>query len=350
MEYESNTEVQNAKYLIEDILQRLLIMCITDRSPELRYKILLSLDSRYDEFLQESHNINYIFKAIGDEEFKNQLVACEILGRLVNYNPSAIAPYIRQTDAEILNKVEYWEDGLAKDEAIQLLSHLVKIAPSLFEPYSLSTYNALFPRLQATSHGILLLYLYLIIVGVASAILSTLGELIRVNPSELSQYYKDIIPILLNCLQEDVPAPKKKAALFVLEEFTKDENMVIDPYKTFPQLLPLLLNLLGSTQLDAETREQTMKTIGRLGALDPYEYKSIISTLNDSSTNPINDNVTSKVITPIKDSMTSQSDSYIISTTITSLIKMLKEKKDDPQDVIQKITSIVTILKSQYKI
>lgn len=154
MEYESNTEVQNAKYLIEDILQRLLIMCITDRSPELRYKILLSLDSRYDEFLQESHNINYIFKAIGDEEFKNQLVACEILGRLVNYNPSAIAPYIRQTDAEILNKVEYWEDGLAKDEAIQLLSHLVKIAPSLFEPYSLSTYNALFPRLQATSHGI----------------------------------------------------------------------------------------------------------------------------------------------------------------------------------------------------
>lgn len=209
-------------------------MCITDRSAELRYKILLCLDSRYDEFLQESHNINYIFKAIGDEEFKNELVACEILGRLVNYNPSAIAPYIRQIDAEILNKVEYWEDGLAKDEAIQLLSHLVKIAPSLFEPYSLSTYNALFPRLQATSHGIIyyyMLFLFLLfliviyyIVGVASAILSTLGELIRVNPSELSQYYKDIIPILLNCLQEDVPAPKKKAALFVLEEFTKDEK------------------------------------------------------------------------------------------------------------------------------
>lgn len=27
---------------------------------------------------------------------------------------------------------------------------------------------------------------------------------------------------------------------------------------------------------------------------------------------------------------------------------MLKDKKDDPQDVIQKITSIVTLLKSQY--
>lgn len=123
--------------------------------------------------------------------------------------------------------------------------------------------------------------------------------------------------------------------------------MVIDPYITFPQLLPLLLNLLGSSQLDPDTREQTMKTIGRLGALDPYQYKSIISTLNEKS-NPINDNVNSKKITPVKDSITSQSDSYIISTTITSLIKMLKEKKDDPQDVIQKITSIVTILKSQY--
>lgn len=49
--------------------------------------------------------------------------------------------------------------------------------------------------------------------------------------------------------------------------------MVIDPYKSFPQLLPLLLSLLGSTQLDAETREQAMKTVGRLGALDPYEHK-----------------------------------------------------------------------------
>lgn len=165
-------------------------MAVTDRSPELRHKILISLDNRYDIYLQKSSNIPFIFQAVNDEDYNNRITACDILGRLVPYNPSAIAPFIRKIDTEILNTADYWEDGLAKDESINLLSHLVKIAPGLFEPYSLSTYQALFPRLQTTTH-----------VGVASAILSTLGELIRVNTTKLSQYYKDIIPILLNCLQ-----------------------------------------------------------------------------------------------------------------------------------------------------
>ena len=50
------------------------------------------------------------------------------------------------------------------------------------------------------------------------------------------------------------------------------DRCVVEPYQKFPTLLELLLSFLKTEQLKA-IRQQTLRVLGLLGALDPYKHK-----------------------------------------------------------------------------
>lgn len=63
-----------------------------------------------------------------------------------------------------------------------------------------------------------------------------------------------------------------QVALWTLAQLIESTGCVVSPYQQFPQLLELLLSFLKTEQLKP-IRQQTLRVLGLLGALDPYKHK-----------------------------------------------------------------------------
>ena len=108
---------------------------IADTEAEIRSKVLESLDSRFDPLLGQTSSLRCLFMALNDEIFEIRDTAMKILGRLTKRNPSYIMPALRQTLVQLLSELEFSSDSRRKEEAAQLLGHLIKSAGHLARPF-----------------------------------------------------------------------------------------------------------------------------------------------------------------------------------------------------------------------
>ena len=246
--------------LIGEVLEKLLTVGIADPEPSIRLTVLSSLDSGFDPFLAQADNIRSLFIALNDEVFSIREASIEIIGRLTVHNPAYVMPSLRKTLIQFLTELEYSSVTRNKDEAARLMCRLISTSNRLIKPYVEPILKVLQPKLKDSSPT------------VVARILDVIGALAQAGGHDLDPHIDDLMPIIIETLQDQSSNSKREAALRTLGQLASNTGDVIMPYLKFPSLLTTLINIL-KTELVINIRKETVKVMGILGALDPYQHK-----------------------------------------------------------------------------
>jgi FKBP12-rapamycin complex-associated protein len=252
----------HAIQLVGEVLEKLLTVGIADPDHTIRLIVLSSLDERFDRHLAQAENVRSLFIALNDEVFEIRQITISIIGRLTFHNPAYVMPSLRKTLIQLLTELEYSGVSRKKEESARLLSLLIAAASKLIKPYVDPIIKVLLPRARDASPG------------VASSVMAALGELSTVGGEDLLQYLDELMPLIIEILQDQSSLVKRDAALRALGQLASASGYVIDPYVDYPALLNILISFLKSEQAGSIRRE-TVKLIGVLGALDPYRHQML---------------------------------------------------------------------------
>jgi FKBP12-rapamycin complex-associated protein len=255
-----NQTSTHAIKVVGEVLEKLLTVGIADPDPDIRETVLSSLDVRFDRHLAQADNVRSLFIALNDEVFTIREIAITIIGRLTTYNPAYVMPSLRKTLIQLLMELEYSVVSRQKEESARLVSLLVRAAQRLTKPYIEPILKVLLPKARDPS------------TGVVSAVLGALGELAAVSGEDIAPHLDELMPLIMETLQDQSSSAKRDAALKTLGQLASNTGFVIDPYIKYPALLNILINIL-KTEQSVAIRRETVKLMGILGALDPYKHK-----------------------------------------------------------------------------
>ncbi|KAI8593944.1 armadillo-type protein [Geranomyces variabilis] len=250
----------HAIQVVGDVLEKLLTVGITDPDPIIRQTVLASLDERFDFHVAQAEHIRTLFIALNDEVFIIRELAIAIIGRLTVHNPAYVLPSLRKTLIQLLTELEYSGVSRQREESARLLTHLISAARRLIKPYVEPILKVLLPKAKDQSSG------------VASRVLGAIGELGQVGGESLLPFLDDLMPIIMDTLQDQSSSTKREAALHTLGQLSSNTGWVIEPYNKYPNLLGILIDIL-KTETTPGIRRETVKVMGILGALDPYKHK-----------------------------------------------------------------------------
>ncbi len=229
--------------------------------PNIRRTVLAALDDRFDKHLAKAENIRTLFFALNDEYFPIREVAVQIIGRLARHNPAYVIPSLRKTLIQMLTELEFSDVARNKEESAMLLSLLVQNAQSLIRPYVHSMIDVLLAKANDP------------VASVAATIMKAIGELCTVGGEDMLRYKDRLMPLIIDSLQDQSSEAKREAALHTLGLLSSNSGYVIAPYLDHPQLLEILQNIIRTEPQHGPLRQETVKLLGILGALDPYRHQ-----------------------------------------------------------------------------
>jgi serine/threonine-protein kinase mTOR len=322
----------HALQVVGDVIEKLLTVGVSDPDWTIRRTVLAALDERFDRHLAKSENIRTLFFAMNDEYFQIREVAVGIIGRLARYNPAYVIPSLRKTLIQMLTELEFSDVARNKEESAKLLSLLVQNAQSLMKPYVQPMIGVLLPKANDPAPS------------VAATTMKAIGELCTVGGEEMLHYKDRLMPIIIAALQDQSSVAKREAALHTLGQLASNSGYVIDPYVEYPQLLELLQNIIRGESQNGPLRQETIKLLGILGALDPYRHQQV-----EERSPELKRRVESTQTTDISLMMTGLTPSnkeYFPTVVINALLGILKDHSlvQYHQDVIGAIMSIFRTL------
>lgn len=256
-----NQTSYHALAVVGEVIEKLLTVGVSDTDPHIRRTVLAALDERFDRHLSKAENIRTLFFALNDEQFPIREVAISIIGRLARYNPAYVVPSLRKTLIQMLTELEFSDVSRNKEESAKLLSLLVQNAQELIHPYVDPMVKVLLPKASDPTPS------------VAATILKAIGELCAVGGEDMLPYKDVLMPIIIDALQDQSSVQKREAALHTLGQLASNSGYVIDPYLEYPQLLDLLQTIIRGEPHHGALRQETIKLLGILGALDPYRHQ-----------------------------------------------------------------------------
>ncbi|ORZ30937.1 armadillo-type protein [Catenaria anguillulae PL171] len=265
---------QTSAYAIEQVnsvLERLLTVAVADPDAKIRLAVLSSLDNRFDHNLAKAENVHSVFLATNDEVFANREVAMKLIGRLALCNPAHVLPFLRRMLIQLLTEFEYANVARTREECARLLAHLVGACRYLVKPYVEPILHVLLPKVKDASPG------------VASATLAAIGALALVSGKNMLPHMTELLPHIIESLSDASSQTKRLASLQTLGQIASATSYVIQPYLDHPALLDTIISIL-KTESSMQVRQETMKLLGTLGALDPYKHKQV----NRQATDAVN--------------------------------------------------------------
>ena len=176
------------------------------------------------------------------------------LGRLSILNPAYIMPSLRNTLLQLLTELDRSGIGRNKEQSARILGHLVANSPTLIRPYVEPIVNVLIPKLKETETNPM----------VITSVLSAIGDLAQVGGTLMGKYVGDLLPILLDILNDASSSQKREVSLWTLAQLVESTGAVVTPYSRYPNLLDTLLGFLRTEQRPA-IRSQTLRLLGLLG-------------------------------------------------------------------------------------
>jgi FKBP12-rapamycin complex-associated protein len=300
----------HAIQVVGQVIEKLLTVGVADSDPDIRREVLDSLDDRFDRHLARAENVRSLFLALNDEVFSVREAAIKIIGRLTHVNPAYVMPSLRKTLIQLLTELEYSNVSRNKEESAQLLCLLVRNAQKLIKPYVGPMMRVLLPKAKDPS------------IAVSSSILNAIGELASVGGEDMLPYLPELMPIIIDTLQDLSSTTKRDAGLRTLGQLASSSGYVVDPYTDHPQLLSILINIV-KTEQTGSLRRETIKLIGILGALDPYRYQQVVEASIDHHMVDQAQAVTD--VSLIMTGLTPSQEDYYPTVVINSLMGMLKD-------------------------
>jgi FKBP12-rapamycin complex-associated protein len=313
------------------VIDKLLTVGIGDPDPEIRRTVLWSLDRKFDRHLARPENIRCLFLAVNDEDFEVKEAAICIIGRLSSVNPAYVFPALRKLLVNLLTGLGFANTARHKEETAQLICLFVSNATKLIRSYVDPIVTALLPKSTDTNPS------------VAAVTLKAVGELAKVGGGEMRRYLSQIMPIILDSLQDLSSHTKREAALKTLGQLAGNSGYVIEPYLEYPHLLDVLINII-KTEPTGTLRKETIKLVGVLGALDPYEYQQISDIEPD--VHHINEVQNVSDVALIMQGLTPSNEEYYPTVVIHTLLQNILRENSLVQYHSTVIDAIVTTFKT----
>ncbi|KAG9248794.1 armadillo-type protein [Calycina marina] len=258
-----NQTSNHAIQVVSEVIEKLLTVGVADPEPDIRRTVLAALDERFDRHLAKAENIRTLFFALNDEIYEIREVAISIIGRLTHVNPAYVIPSLRKQLIQMLTELEFSDVARNKEESAKLLSLLVQNSTKLIKPYVDPMVAVLLPKARDPN------------AAVASTILKAIGDLATVGGEDMIPYIDQLMPIIIEALQDQSSIAKREAALRTLGQLASNSGYVITPYLDYPQLLEILQNIIRGEPQHGPLRQETIKLMGILGALDPYKHQQV---------------------------------------------------------------------------
>lgn len=255
-------------HVIEDVLRELLQVAVSDPSPVVRLCVVRALDSRYDPFLCQPHHVQALLLLLQDEALATRAAGLKLLGRLTRFNPAPVLPVMRRFLVELVIAMRCGGDKRrSREEATRLLNAFLRAE---------SFHRLVHPVLSSIVDG---LPLTGVSPRLASAGLEALGELAKAAGVSLKPWIKELVPHILETMQDQSSASKQLISLRSLGQIAGSTGYVIRPYRDFPQLLARAADVLpGTKRAPWALRREAIRTLGILGALDPDQYHTFVPT------------------------------------------------------------------------
>lgn len=254
--------------IIEEVLGKLLRVAIADVSSVVRLCVIRALDSRYDSFLCQAHHLQELFLLLQDESLATRASGLTLLGRLGSINPAPILPVLRRFLNDLIVELQCGIDtGRSREETTRLLVVYLKAKPlqRLVHPVLASLVCAI--PLDSTAAPRL-----------ASVSLEALGELAQATGVGLQPWVKNVVPHVLEIMQDQSSVSKQRTSLRTLGQIAGSTGYVVRPYLDYPALLPQSTEILPATKRAPwALRREVIRTLGILGALDPDRYYTVAS-------------------------------------------------------------------------
>ena len=310
--------------VVGDIIEKLLTVGVADagtcfsmpatdahlEETEIRLEVLKALDARFDRHLGKAENVRTLFLALHDEVFVIREVAMSIIGRLTAVNPAYVFPSLRKVLIQLLTQIEYSENARDREESAKLVSRLVGASNALIKPYVDPMVLVLLPKARDPNPE------------VASTTLRAIGDLAAVSGEDMRKYIPELMEIILAFLQDQSFNSKRLAALRALGQLATNSGYVIEPYTDHPELLNILVNIIKS-EPEGDLRNETVKLMGILGALDPDEHQKTIEQSPDKHLIAESQAVTD--VSLIMQGVTPSNEEYYPTIVINTLIGFLKD-------------------------
>lgn len=290
------------------VLEKLLMVAISDPSADIRCVVLRSLTPILDPHLSQAENVRLLFMVFNDEVFSVRYEAITVIGRLTQSNPAYVVPSLRKTLIQLLTEIEFSSNSRNREESAKLLAALVHNSKSLVKPYVKSVLKVLLAKARDTS------------ATVSASILAAIGEVARVGGEQMEEYFSEIMPLILETFQDQSSSLKRDSALKALGQLASSSGYVIEPLIQYPQLLDLLINIL-KTEQSISIKRETVRLMGILGALDPYRHREVErkNNVNDENENtPVDIKLLMKGTSPT-------SEEYYPTVVISTLMGLLKD-------------------------
>lgn len=331
---------------ISEVLAKLLIVGITDQEPKVRACVMNCLDECFDYHLAQAENLSALFVAMNDEHFEIRELTICIIARLCHINPAYIMPSLRKTLIQLLTEMEFSGVGRNKEQSARMLGQLVANAPTLIRPYIEPILKVLVPKLKEADLNRM----------VITSVLRAIGDLSREGLGLMSKYVNELLPMLLDILNDSSSSQKREVCLWTLSQLILSTGYVIEPYHKYPGLLDTLLGFLRTEQRSS-IRMKTLQLLGLLGALDPYKHKMNIGQIDSATVtsaplipmSEMNDLEQSWEMTPSElfvNMGTSSLDDFYPSVAIATLMKIIRDPtlSQHHTEVVQAVTFIFRAL------
>lgn len=250
--------------MIVKVVQKLITIGISDFDPQVRMIVLRCLDARFDRFLCQQAMVRGLLVVLNDEIVGIRELATDILGRIAVLNPAYVLPALRQHLIRLLTELKSCNDSARREQSSKLLGRLIRsAASSLISPYISPILKILLPQLALPD--------------VSVYVLSTIGNLASVESSDgLKPYFHDLLPVIVESLEAETgDSARRKVALLTLGQLVQHTGIVVEPYISYPRLLPVLLKILaGQRETDQilVVRNETIKVLGIIGAFSPVRF------------------------------------------------------------------------------
>ena len=326
--------------ITKDVLRKLIIVGITDMDKYVRFSVLSRFDEVFDYYLAQSENLEMLQISLNDDEFAIRELGICIMGRLCSLNPAYVMPFLRKVLLQLLTELEC--SGISKnmEQSARLLGHLLASTPRLVRPYAEPILKVFLPKLFDPSQT------------VTTAVMSAIGEQALVSGLEMRSWFYELFPILLGSIQDTSSFQKREIALWTMGRLIENCGYVIEPYWKYPNLLDTLFSILKSEQIKQTRliRQETIRVLGLLGAVDPYKLKIHLGVIDLSgesliSYDPSEDQEIN--IHELLSNMSSSFDDYYSAQAIYTLIKVMKDPTARQQHTtaVQAVEFIFKVLK-----